>query len=62
MPRMLLTEEEAALIARQRQIEDAHRGGWNKALKYLADYYDDRAGGTELPTLVADKARSMMKP
>lgn len=30
--RMNLTEEEAKLILRMREIEDAHRKGWDKAL------------------------------
>lgn len=32
MPRLNLTDEEAKLILRQREIEDAHRAGWNKAI------------------------------
>lgn len=33
MPRMNLTDEESKLIFRQREIEDAHRAGWNKGLE-----------------------------
>lgn len=32
MPRMNLTDEETKLILRQREVEEAHRAGWNKAL------------------------------
>ncbi len=41
MPRMILTEEEALVILRQRAIEDAHRAGWNKALQAVYDKLDD---------------------
>lgn len=35
MPRMNLTDEETKLVLRQRELEDAHRAGWNKALDQL---------------------------
>lgn len=35
MPRMILTDDEAALVLRQRQLEDAHREGWNKAIAQI---------------------------
>lgn len=33
--RMQLTPDEVRVVQRMREIEDAHRGGWNKALVAL---------------------------
>ncbi len=39
--RMQLTEAEAAVITRMREIEDAHRGGWNKAIDKLEQLFNE---------------------
>lgn len=59
--RMQLTDEEAKIILRMREVEDAHRGGWNKAMAFVAEYYKAREGGTELPNLIAENAVKWMK-
>ena len=48
MPRMLLSEEEAALINRQREVNDAHRGGWNKAILRAIELYEQGPQETNL--------------
>lgn len=47
--RMQLSDEEAKLILRMREIEDAHRSGWNKAIEAAMAFAADAQEGKITP-------------
>jgi hypothetical protein len=61
MPRMNLTDTEAALVLRQRQLEDAHREGWNKAIAQIEANVNDLAGDGLLVTIGAEWLNTLLE-
>lgn len=60
--RMNLTDEEAKLILRQREVQDAYREGWNKAftriVEWAESYESNVIGKSDLLNLLQREKRA----